>query len=72
MATMYPNLAAEIAKRGIKKKAICESLGVTYRCLHNKMSGQSPITWEEACKIQSEFFPDIAKDILFESNKHAC
>lgn len=69
MDVMYPNLAAEIARRGIKKKAICEAIGVTYRCLHNKMNGVTPITWDEACKIQQEFFPDVSKDVLFVSRK---
>lgn len=66
--SIFPNLEAEIARRGIKKGAICASLGISYRGFRNKMIGVSPITWADACKIQSEFFPDISKDDLFKSD----
>lgn len=61
----YPVLEREIAGRGIKKKAIAESIGVTYRSLNNKLSGRVPFTWPEVSTIRNRFFPDMAPDLLF-------
>lgn len=61
----YPNLAGEIAKRGIKKKRIAESIGVCDKSLNNKMSGRSPFTWAEVKMIRDRFFPDMDLDVLF-------
>ena len=66
MDVLYPNLAAEIAKRGVKKKVIASTLGISGRALYSKMRGIAPFTWEEVCILQNEFFPDKEKDVLFE------
>lgn len=61
----YPVLTGEIAKRGIKKLEIAQSIGISYSALKNKLKGKTPFTWPEACALQSNFFPDIDKDELF-------
>lgn len=61
----YPVLEREIAGRGIKKKVIAESIGVTYRSLNNKLSGRVPFTWPEVSTIRNRFFPDMTPDLLF-------
>jgi len=61
----YPTLEREIAGRGIKKKTIAESIGVTYRSLNNKLSGRVPFTWPEVSTIRNRFFPDMNTDVLF-------
>lgn len=61
----YPILTGEIAKRGIKKKAIAESLGICDKSLSNKMSGRVPFTWPEVKEIRHRFFPDMSPDELF-------
>lgn len=61
----YPTLAGEIAKRGIKKKAIAASIGVCQKSLTNKLSGKAPFTWPEVRKIKTQFFPDMKLDELF-------
>lgn len=61
----YPNLISEIAKRGIKKKTIAESIGVCDKSLSNKLSGRVPFTWPEVSKIREQFFPDMSSDDLF-------
>ena len=66
MSIAYPNLAAAVARRGIKKTVIASSLGISPRTLYSKMSGDVSFTWEETCAIQKSFFPDEAKDFLFE------
>ena len=62
----YPNLAGEIARRGIKKKVIAESLGVCRRSLQNRLDGKVPFSYEDASTIQKRLFPDLTLDYLFE------
>lgn len=61
----YPNLTAEIAKRGIKKKVIAESIGVSTRTLRNRLNGSIPFSWPEVSTIIQRFFPDLKPDYLF-------
>ena len=61
----YPTLEREIAGRGIKKKAIAESIGVCNRALNNKLSGRTPFTWPEVSTIKQKFFPDMTPEALF-------
>lgn len=61
----YPILSGEIAKRGIKKKAIAEHIGVCEKSLSNKLSGRVPFTWPEVKAIRHRFFPDMTTDELF-------
>jgi hypothetical protein len=65
MTVKYPVLESEILNRGIKKAAIASSVRITPRSLNNKLQGITNFTWDEACRIQSRFFPDIPKDDLF-------
>lgn len=64
----YPNLASEIAKRGIKKKVIAESIGICGKSLWNKMCGRVPFTYPEVETIRKRFFPDLTLDFLFDTN----
>ncbi len=61
----YPNLEREIAGRGIKKKAIAESINICNKSLNNKLSGRVPFTWPEVTEIKSKFFPDMSPEFLF-------
>ena len=70
MYIRYPNLASEIAKRGIKKRVIAERLGVSERTLYSKMTGKVEFTWPETCTINAIFFPDMEKDVLFAEVKN--
>lgn len=67
MPVVYPTLIGEIAKRGIKKTAIASHLGISGRCLYNKLCGVSSFTWEEICSMTDCFFPDMSlkKEVLF-------
>ena len=58
----YPMLEREIAGRGITKKAIAESLGISQRSFSNKMSGRVPFTWPEVIAIRNNFFPDMTPE----------
>lgn len=68
MVVAYPVLTGEIAKRGIKKKAIAQSINVCRKTLDNKLSGKTPFTWPEVKTILHRFFPDMAPDELFEDS----
>lgn len=71
MAVIYPNLVAEIAKRGIKKTSIAKQIGVSSRTLYCKLSGETSFSWEEACAIKNCFFPDMESETLFKrADKH--
>lgn len=61
----YAVLRGKIEERGVKRQAIADALGITTKTLRNKLNGRAPITWPEACAIQSKFFPDMDKDDLF-------
>ena len=68
---VYPVLVGEIAKRGIKKKTIAQSIGVCDKALNNKLNGKTPFTWPEVRIIRHRFFPDITPDVLFEEAAEA-
>lgn len=63
----YPRLKSEIVLRGITQKEIARALSLDEKTISCKIQGKTAFTWPEVCRIQSEFFPDIDKDILFAS-----
>ena len=66
----YPVLIGEIAKRGIKKKTIADSIGVCSKSLTNRLLGKVQFTWPEVQIIQQHFFPDVeVKDLFATSGK---
>ncbi len=65
---VYPVLVGEIAKRGIKKKAIAQSIGVCDKSLNNKLRGKVAFTWPEVRTIRHQFFPDMDPDELFQTS----
>ena len=67
--TVYPVLEGKIAERGIKKKAIADGLNIGSKSFYNKMTGSSQFTWEEVIALQSNFFPDIPKDVLMQTKE---
>lgn len=64
----FPTLAGEIARRGIKKKAIADALGICNRSLNNKLNGRVPFTWDEVKQMRGQFFPDMSPDDLFRTD----
>lgn len=66
----HSKLRTALFDRGIRMRVVAGAIGVSTRALYNKIEGRSPFTWQEACVIQSRFFPDLSKDELFvEPNK---
>lgn len=66
MNAIYPNLAGEIAKRGIKKVEIAKQLGISERALYNKLHGLVEFTWPEVQSVIRGFFPDCDPVMLFD------
>ena len=52
MNAFYPVLVGEIARRGIKKTTIAESIGICDKALRNKLSGKTSFSLPEAQKIK--------------------
>lgn len=61
----FKTLNGKIEERGIKKTIIAKTLGVSERALRYKIEGESPLSWDQACAIQENFFPDIDLRNLF-------
>lgn len=71
MKAVYPVLAGEIAKRGIKKTALAQGAGMSDRVLRNKMAGKTPFSLPEALAIKNRFFPDFGVEALFKKDETA-
>lgn len=70
MVCVYPEMEYMILKRGIKKKTIASRLGISERCLYNKLKGKAAFTWPEIEVLQKDFFPDMTKeDLLKQTDK---
>lgn len=65
MQQTFPTLITEIARRGIKKKTLAESVGICGKALKNKLDGKTAFQLDEVREIQRTFFPDIPIDELF-------
>ncbi|GGN66298.1 XRE family transcriptional regulator [Oceanobacillus indicireducens] len=64
---MYPNLDAELARRGIKRVDIARDLfnGRT-ATVSDKLNGKYPLLLTEAIKIKNEYFPELELGYLFD------
>lgn len=62
---MYPNLSAELARKGLKQKDIVAVLNTRPATVSNKLNGKSPLLIDEAFKIKNQLFPDLSLDYLF-------
>ena len=61
----YPNLEAEIARRGIKKKDMADKLNLTPKTFSNKLIGKTDFCVREVRCIQS-MLPGTTFEQLFE------
>lgn len=67
---MYPNLDAELARRGIKRVDVARDLfnGRT-ATVSDKLNGKYPLWLDEAQRIQKKYFPDLELGYLFEKEE---
>ncbi|MDE5792982.1 MAG: hypothetical protein K2H66_05600 [Oscillospiraceae bacterium] len=66
---VYPELEAQLAKKGCYKMKLAKILNITPRTLSNKLKGVSRFTAEEAIQIQEQWFNDISVNELFKKNE---
>lgn len=62
----YPNLDAEIKKRGVKRIAIATALEISGPALRHKLQGKVPFSFPQAQTLRDRFFPDLSLDYLFD------
>jgi len=67
---MFPNLRAEMARKGLAVNEIAVRLGGSAKTLHRKLSGKSEFTRAEIFKIRNEFFPDLSIEYLFQTGRN--
>lgn len=65
----YPVLESEIKRKGIKKKAMAQALGVGEVTLWYKTCGKRSFTVEQAIFIQKTWFPEMPIEVLFQHRK---
>lgn len=66
---MFPNLRAEMARKGITSKRLSIVIGVSPKTLSNKLYGRSEFTLAEMLAIKNRLFPDLSLDYLFEQKE---
>lgn len=63
---MYPNLRAEMARKGITAKQLAEQIGITASTFSLKMRGEYDFTMDEAIKIKAILEVNLSLETLFE------
>lgn len=66
---LYPNLNAEMARYGIKRKDIADRIyNGRVATVSERLNGKFPMDIDEAVSIRDEFFPNLTIDYLFDKN----
>ena len=66
---MYPNLKAEMARKGLTGEALAKELGIAPATLSAKLNIQDRIKLYECELIRKKFFPSLTIDYLFVNTK---
>ncbi len=62
---MFPNLNAELARKGWSKKDLAAKLGKRYGTVIDKLSGKSPLTYEDCKDIKAALGTDLPLEVIF-------
>ena len=62
---VYANLKAEMTRKGLTTLEVAKVVGISERAMRNKLNGVTDFSWKQVCKIQSEIFPQLSKEYLF-------
>lgn len=65
----YPNLAAEIARRGVTVNQMAKAIGCKPRSMSQRLNGDVRLTLDEAMELRERFFADCEPLMLFETRK---
>ena len=63
---MYPNLEAELARRGMTKLKLAKQLNMRYPTLIDKLNGKRRMYFDDAIRIRNVVCPEADLDYLFE------
>ena len=63
---MFPNVKAELARKGVTLTELAEAIGMSLQTLSGRMNGKSEFTYSEAVKIKKFLGVEIPLEILFE------
>lgn len=66
---MFPNLEAEMARRGLTADDISRAIKITPRSVRNKLSGSACWKYKEAVRIKDLFFAGMDLEFLFREVK---
>lgn len=61
----YPNLMAEMVRKGVSNKAIYIRLGYSQQRWNKVLRSKSPLSIDDAFTIRNEFSPMLLVDYLF-------
>lgn len=59
------NLEAEMKRKKISRHDIAKTLGLSYRTIHSRFSGETQWRYLECVKIRNSYFPDLTLSYLF-------
>lgn len=62
----YPNLKAELARKGLKADDVAIAASVSGKTVYNWLKGTSEPTIGQAKAIRARLFPDLDLSYLFE------
>ena len=68
----YPNLRAEIMRKGMTVSEFAENCGFATSTFSYKLSDRSPFLLEEAIKIRTALGVDMSLEKLFEKEVTGC
>ena len=63
---IYPNLSAEMARKGITQAELADKVGRTRATMSLKLNGNSPINLDEARAIKDALQTNLALETLFD------
>ncbi len=65
----FPNLNAEMARKGLKPVDIAQAMNVCQKTAFNKLTGVRPFTLMETVAIRNKHFPSMTIEELFLSDQ---
>jgi hypothetical protein len=63
---VYPNLAAEIGRKGLILKTVAENSQIEYQSFLNKYNGVTEYVRSEMLRVRDNNFPGLTLEYLFE------
>lgn len=62
---MYPNLRAEMARRGVNMSQLADAIGLTVGKVSARLSGKVKMSLDEAQAIKDVLHTDLPLEVLF-------